>query len=115
MPTPVPDGRDELRDTLTERFDASVLGGHDVRIALAVDGRPPLVCSISEAGLAFDDTVVPEATFFFDSTQTALALLCGNGDVMEAFMAERFRSDGSITLVFVLLSVFRGIPLDVPP
>ena len=34
---------------------------------------------------------------------------------MEAFMEERFRSDGSLTLVFVLLSVFRGIPLDVPP
>ncbi len=111
----MPDGRDELRKTLAQRFDGSGLAGHDVRIALAVGGWPPLVCSISEAGPAFDDTVVPEATFFFDSAQTALALLCGDGDVMEAFMEERFRSDGSLTLVFPLLSVFRGIPLDVPP
>lgn len=109
------DDRDELRDTLAERFDGSVLDSHDLRVALAVDGWRPLVCSISPAGLAFDDTVVPEATFYFDSAQTALGLLCGDADVMDAFMEERFRSDGSITLVFVLLSVFRGIPLDVPP
>lgn len=111
----MPDGRDELRDTLAQRFDGAALAGQDVRIALAVAGWLPLVCSISEAGLVFDDTVVPEATFYFDSAQTALALLCGDGDVMEAFMEERFRSDGSLTLVFMLLSVFRGIPLDVPP
>ncbi len=111
----MPDGRNEFRDTLADRFDGSVLGGHDVRVALAVDGWRPLVCSISAAGLAFDDTVVPEAAFYFDSAQTALGLLCGDADVMDAFMEERFRSDGSITLVFVLLSVFRGIPLDVPP
>jgi len=111
----VPDGRDELRDTLTRRFDGSALSAHDVRIALAVGGWRPLVCSISEAGLVFDDDAAAEATFFFDSAQTALALLCGDGDVMEAFMEERFRSDGSLTLVFLLLSVFRGIPLDVPP
>lgn len=111
----MPDSRDELRDTLAERFDGSALAGHDVRIALAVDGWRPIVCSISDAGLAFDDDMVPEATFFFDSTQTALGLLCGDADVMDAFMEGRFRSDGSITLVFVLLSVFRGIPLEVPP
>lgn len=111
----MPDGRDQLRDALAERFDGSGLAGHDVRVALAVAGWRPLVCSISDAGLAFDDTVVPEATFYFDSAQTALALLCGDGDVMEAFMEERFRSDGSLTLVFLLLSVFRGVPLDVPP
>lgn len=111
----MPAGRDELRDTLAQRFDGSALAGHDVRIALAVDGWRPLVCSISDAGLAFDDDLVPEATFFFDSARTALGLLCGDADIMDAFMEERFRSDGSITLVFVLLAVFRGIPLDVPP
>ena len=111
----MPDGRDELRDILAERFDGSGVAAHDVRVALAVDGWRPLVCSISQGELAFDDTVVPEATFFFDSAQTVLGLLCGEADVMEAFMEERFRSDGSLTLVFVLLSVFRGIPLDVPP
>ena len=111
----MPDGRNALRDTLAERFDGAALDGHDVRIALAVAGWQPLVCSISPAGVAFDDTLVPEATFFFDSAQTARSLLCGDGDVMDAFLEERFRSDGSLTLVFMLLSVFRGIRLDVPP
>lgn len=111
----MPDGRDEFRDTLARRFDESARSAHDVRIALAVGGWRPLVCSIGEAGLVFDDDAVAEATFFFDSAQTALDLLCGDADVMDAFMEERFRSDGSLTLVFLLLSVFRGIPLDVPP
>ena len=107
--------RDELRDTLAARFDGSAVPGQDVRIALAVGDRRPLVCVIDDEGLVFDDAATPEATFFFDSAATALDLLCGDGDVMQAFMDERFRSDGGLPLVFVLLSAFRGVPLEVPP
>ena len=109
------DSRRRFRDTLATRFDGSGVAGHDVRIALSVGDWPPLVCSIGAAPLVFDDALIPEATFFFDSPETALGLLCGDGDIMDAFMEERFRSDGSLTLVFLLLSVFRGVPLEVPP
>ncbi len=109
------DAREEFRNTLATRFDGAAIADQDLRIALTVGDWPPLKCSVSGARLDFDDALVPEATFFFDSPATALDLLCGDGDVMDAFMEERFRSDGGLTWVFVLLSAFRGVPLEVPP
>ena len=109
------DAREEFRNTLATRFDGATIADQDLRIALAVGDWPPLACALGHAGLVFDDALVPEATFFFDSAETALELLCGDGDVMQAFMEERFRSDGGLTWVFVLLSAFRGVPLEVPP
>ena len=111
----VEDERERLRDTLAASFDSAPAAGHDVQVGLAVGDARPLVCWIGHGELVFDDALTPEATFFFDTVETALALLCGDGDFMDAFMQGRFRSDGSLTLVFPLLSVFRGVRLEVPP
>lgn len=109
------DERKRLRDTLAASYDSAQAAGHDVRVGLAVGNAPPLVCRIGRGEVVFDDALTPEATFSFDTVETALALLCGDGDFMDAFMQGRFRSDGSLTLVFLLLSVFRGVRLEVPP
>ena len=113
----VEDERKRLRDTLAASYDSAPAAGHDVKLGLVVGDARPLVYWIGRGELVFDDALTPEATFFFDTVETALALLCGDGDgdFMDAFMQGRFRSDGSLTLVFLLLSVFRGVRLEVPP
>ena len=109
------DTREDFRNTLAERFDGAAIRDQDLRIALAVGDWRPLGCSLSHGRLVFDDATTPEATFHFDSAGTALGLLCGSGDAMEAFMEGRLRSDGGLTWLFVLLAAFRGAPLEIPP
>lgn len=49
-----------------------------------------------------------DATFTFDSAGTALSVLCGDADPIAAFSAGRFRADGHLPLVFVVLGLFRA-------
>ena len=49
-----------------------------------------------------------DATFTFDSAGTALGVLCGDADPIAAFSAGRFRADGHLPLVFVVLGLFRA-------
>ena len=107
--------RARLRDALAARSRAGVAGGCDVRVALAIGDLAPLVCSVSDAGVHFDDSLEAEATFRFDCAETALALLGGDGDLFTAFMAGKFRADGHLTLTFPLMAAFGGAAMAAPP
>ncbi len=99
--------RDELARELEARYQRAAATGHDIQVAFAIADRQPLVCRMTAAGIVFDENLAPEATFYFDCEETLLSLLGGGGDFVSAFMRGAFRSDGHITLIFLLLMVFQ--------
>lgn len=50
----------------------------------------------------------PSVTMFFPDLETALALLEGRLDPMEAFLDGQIRSDGNLLLALQLIGLFRG-------
>ena len=104
--------RARIKKELTERYHAPAAAGYDVNIGFSVGEMDALVCWMSGDGITFDDSLVPDVTFFFDSAGTALSLLGGSGDFVRAFMDGKFRADGYLTLAFLLFAVFKG---DAPP
>ena len=108
----------EMESELAKRFSGARAGAVDAVFALAVDGEPPeklATFSVSEGKLRFDAALRPDVTFSFDSADTALALLRGQGDAIAAFMQGRFRADGNLPLAFVLLGLFRDDYATEPP
>ncbi len=101
--------QNRLAQKLEARYQSAAAAGHDIHVAFAIADRQPLVCHMTAAGIVFDARLAPEATFYFDSQDTLLSLLGGGGDFISAFMRGAFRSDGHITLVFMLLMAFRGV------
>lgn len=97
-----------LAQELEARYQSAAAAGYDIHVAFAVEDRSPLVCRMTAKGIVFDSALTPEATFYFDSEDTLLSLLGGGGDYISAFMRGAFRSDGHITLVFLLLMAFQG-------
>lgn len=97
-----------LAQELEARYQSAAAAGYDIHVAFAVEDRNPLVCRMTAKGIVFDSALTPEATFYFDSEDTLLSLLGGGGDYISAFMRGAFRSDGHITLVFLLLMAFQG-------
>ena len=100
--------QNRLAQKLEARYQSAAAAGYDIRVALAIADRQPLVCHMTAAGIVFDAGLAPEATFYFDSQDTLLWLLGGGGDFISAFMRGAFRSDGHITLVFMLLMAFQA-------
>lgn len=96
---------------LAARFRPQAATGVDVVFTLATEGateEATLATFAADAGkLRFDPAEPVDATFFFDSAETARAVLSGNADPIAAFMAGRFRADGNLPLAFVLLGLFR--------
>ncbi len=54
----------------------------------------------------------PDVTFYFDSLATAIALIRGDANAIDAFMHERFRADGYLMMAFRLMELFgsRSLP-----
>ncbi len=100
--------QNRLPQELDARYQSAAAVGYDIHVAFAIADRQPLVCRMTAAGIVFDARLAPEATFYFDSQDTLLSLLGGGGDFISAFMRGAFRSDGHITLVFMLLMAFQG-------
>ena len=100
--------QNQLAQELDARYHNAAATGYDIHVAFAIADRQPLVCHMTAAGIVFDAGLAPEATFYFDSQDTLLSLLGGGGDFISAFMRGTFRSDGHITLVFMLLMAFQG-------
>ena len=98
----------ELAHELEARYQPAAVAGYDIHVAFAVADQEPLVCRMTPNGIVFDAGLPPEATFYFDSEDTLLSLLGGGGDFVSAFMRGALRSDGHITLVFMLLTAFRA-------
>ena len=105
---------DQLVRELEARYQRTAVAGHDIHVAFAIAGRRPLVCHMTAAGIVFDESLSPEATFYFDCEETLLSLLGGGGDFVSAFMRGAFRSDGNITLIFLLLMAFTPNRVTLP-
>lgn len=56
-----------------------------------------------------------DVTFTFDTADTALNVLLGDANPLDAFLAGRFRTDGHLPLVFVVLGLFRADYRGGPP
>ena len=99
-----------LARELEARYRRAAAAGYDLQVAFAIADRQPLVCRLNESGIVFDARLTPEVTFYFDSEETLLSLLGGGGDFVSAFMRGAFRSDGHITLIFMLAVAFQAGP-----
>lgn len=100
--------RNRIAQELQARYRSAAAAGYDIHVAFAVGDDQPLVCRMTGQGIEFDAALTPEVTFYFDSEDTLLSLLGEGGDFTSAFMRGAFRSDGHITLIFMLLMVFQG-------
>ena len=99
--------RNRIAQKLEARYCSAAAAGHDIHVAFAVGDEQPLVCRMTGQGIVFDAGLSPEVTFYFDSEDTLLSLLGDGGDFVSAFMRGAFRSDGHITLSFMLLMAFQ--------
>ena len=114
------DFAETLRKRLAQHGDAAP-AGVDAVVALQTADRAPqhLACLVMEGGAArVAENPKPEAadvTFTFDSADTARGVLLGDANPLDAFLAGRFRTDGHLPLVFVVLGLFRADYRGGPP
>lgn len=106
-----------LRERLATR--GAALHEHvDAVVALRDAERRHLATVVIEGGAVRIEpapAAATDATFTFDSAGTALGVLCGDADPLAAFSAGRFRADGHLPLVFVVLGIFRAEYRGGPP
>ena len=113
----------DFKTWLAARFRPQAAAGVDVVFALAAEeatedaAASTLATFAVDAGkLRFNPAEPADATFFFDSVETARAVLSGDADPIAAFMEGRFRADGNLPLAFVLLGLFReDYDVEAPP
>ena len=106
--------RDQCAGLLRGRYFPGAAADTDMVVALAV-GAERIVYHLHPAGLGVEPRAEPDVTFTFSSWEKTHALLTGGADPIAAFMAGEFRSDGYLTAVFLVLSVFsRPDRPDVP-
>ena len=109
----------DFKTWLAARFRPQAAAGVDVVFALATEDAaagPLATFAVDAEKLRFDPAEPVDATFFFDSAETARAVLSGDADPIVAFMAGRFRADGNLPLAFVLLGLFReDYDVEAPP
>lgn len=102
----------DFRATLASAFRSAAAAELDVVFSLVAEDearREELArFAVSGGELRWQQDATPDATFFFDSEATARGVLDGSLDPTAAFMAGRFRADGSLPLVFALLALFRS-------
>ena len=90
------------------------LGVH-ATIALAVGDTRLTAFALDGGSVRFDTALEADVTFVFDNAATALGIVTGSEDPMNAFMDGRFRADGHLPLAFVLLALFRPGADTAPP
>jgi putative sterol carrier protein len=105
-----------LQSHLENTFFAPASGGMDATIRLAI-AEETLTFEISEGRLQFfsDESIEPDATFFFEDVDIAWALLSGQADAFSAFMEGRFRADGYLMWAFTLMAMFQSRSLPETP
>ena len=102
----MPVTKDECREELQRNFFPAAATEYDVFIGLTVQDQQ-LCCHVSGEGINFV-TKPPDVNFSFKSWDTVRGLLLGDMDPIAAFMAGQFRSDGYLTLLFLVLAIFRS-------
>lgn len=120
MSNPIDGIATDFEANLACRFRSAAAADEDIVFSLAVESdagcKTLTVFAVRDGELRFDPALRPDATFFFDSVDTALAILEGRQEPMAAFMAGRFRSDGNLPLAFLLLGLFRAdYGVEAPP
>ena len=98
--------KEECRDELQKNFFPAAAKEYDVVVGLTVRDEQ-LCCHVSGAGITFV-TTAPDVNFSFNSWDSVSGLLVGDTDPIAAFMAGQFRSDGYLTLLFLILAIFRS-------
>lgn len=110
----------QLRPELESRLQEEAPPELDLVLALRVADESPIQVAIKNGKAGFPPSAEQaDATFCFDTAETAAAILYGDGDFvtafMEAFMAGKVRSDGHLPLTFILLGLFRpGLRMQRP-
>ena len=106
----------DFKTWLAARFRPQAATGVDVVFALATEEATLATFAVDAGKLRFNPTEPVDATFFFDSAETARTVLSGDADPIAAFMEGRFRADGNLPLAFVLLGLFReDYDVEAPP
>ena len=114
------DFAETIRKRLAEQ-GGTTPAGTDAVVALRTAGRPgrDLATLVMEGGVVRVSTnpkpQATDVTFTFDSADTAFGLLLGDANPLDAFLAGRFRTDGHLPLVFVVLGLFRADYRGGPP
>ena len=98
--------KDECREKLRQNFFPAAARDYDVFVGLTVKDQQ-LCFHASGEGINFV-TAPPDVNFSFASWDAVWGLLLGDMDPVEAFMQGQFRSDGYLTLLFLILAIFRS-------
>ena len=98
-----------LQAHLEQKFHAPAAAAIDATFRLAFETHnEPLTFHVEHGSLEFVESERCDATFYFPDEDTALALLAGESDALEAFMDGRFRADGYLLWAFALIGMFRN-------
>ena len=99
----------DLHRLLEESFQPGITRGMDAVLRVQA-GDAAITFHVDHGKIVFDlaNRLVPDATFHFADVATARALLHGEQDAFDAFMAGRFRADGYLMWAFALIAMFRG-------
>jgi len=103
----------DLANELRARFRPEAAVGVDMLIRLDMTDHEHLLLRVSDGELSVsDDSQPPDVTFRFSDLPTAVALIRGHANAIDAFMQGRFRSDGYLMMAFRLMEIFgsRSLP-----
>ncbi|MCX7064553.1 MAG: SCP2 sterol-binding domain-containing protein [Proteobacteria bacterium] len=103
----------ELANELRERFRPEAAVGVDMLIRLEVSDREHLLLQIADCTLTVTHGAqTPDVSFRFADLATAVSIIRGQSDAIDAFMNGRFRADGYLMMAFKLMELFgsRSLP-----
>ena len=107
---------DDLAAELYRRFRPDASAGIDMLVRLDVADRSHLLLNVRDGELTITNELLsPDVTFAFDTLATAMAIIRGESDAIEAFMSGRFRADGYLMMAFKLMELFGSSSLPPTP
>ncbi len=111
VPTPI---AADFNRQFSRTYKPGFLGDEAVIVGCQFRIDPPMHLIVTPDDVTFveGETRPPTLTLYLDERNTLRGLLDGSIDGMDAFMAERYRSDGHIVYSQLLLYAFRGTPVS---
>ena len=103
----------DLANELHERFRPEAAVGVDMLVRLEVSDHEHLLLRISDGVLTVTHgSQTPDVSFRFADLATAVSIIRGQSDAIDAFMNGRFRADGYLMMAFKLMELFgsRSLP-----
>ncbi len=106
----------DLANELRTRFRPEAAVGLDMRIRLEVSDRDHLLLRIADNTLSVTHGIEPaDVAFRFADLPTAVAIIRGEANAIDAFMHGRFSSDGYLMIAFKLMELFGSSSLPPTP